>query len=104
MTAYRILYAVEPYWEHTPEHLTEHIAISELIRAVFSGDPPTHLGGGSGVKEEVWDVLAMCWNHDPLRRPVTQYVHRRFQGFVGASETSGFQEVVRAKSRRRWRI
>jgi len=103
MTAYRILYALEPYWEHTPEHLKEHIEIPKLIRAVFNGHPPTHLGGNFGVKKEVWDVLAMCWNHDPSLRPVTQYVHRRFQGFVRANETSGFQEVVLAESRCRWK-
>ncbi|KAH8101163.1 kinase-like domain-containing protein, partial [Cristinia sonorae] len=59
---------------------------SAILRHVLSGRRPFRpsLPDGSPIPDELWDLIAMCWSHNPEDRPPIEHVVKAMEDIVAS--------------------
>ena len=75
------MFSVEVFTGKIPFEKQENEAVAFLILEGSRPEMPEN-AQAVGLTSEMWEIIEACWQQDPVERPTTDEVTRRWQKFI----------------------
>ena len=75
------MFSVEVFTGKIPFEKQENEAVAFLILEGSRPEMPEN-AQAVGLTSEMWEIIEVCWQQDPVERPTTDEVTRRWQKFT----------------------